>query len=116
MRWLNLAFLLAYLASAMVQLNDPDPARWVAVYLLAAGTCGAWERRLFHRAVPLVLGVVCGVWGAWILASIPEGVPVTQALGDWGMQTGGTEEVRELGGLGFIVLWMVVLGWRGPRT
>ena len=33
---LNGLFLLAYLLSALVQINDPDPAIWIALYLAAA--------------------------------------------------------------------------------
>ena len=54
----DLSFAVAFLASAWVQTNDPDPMRWVAVYLFAA-TLALWpgERRPV-RVVAGLLGFV----------------------------------------------------------
>ena len=35
----------AFAASAMLQLNDPDPMAWIGIYILALGGCVGWHRR-----------------------------------------------------------------------
>lgn len=116
MRLLNVLFLLAFLASAALQLNDPDPARWVALYLLAAGLSLAWERRLGGRISPLALALPVLAWAGWIASALTLDVPVAAALGEWQMRAHGAEELRELGGLGLVGGWMLVLALCGPRT
>ena len=109
MRALNVLFLVAFLASAAVQLNDPDPARWIALYLAAAGACGL---RLAGKPWRLPAGVVLAVAGGWgaTLAGELWGQPVdAHALTDWQMKAGGSEELREAGGLFLVSVWMFVL-------
>jgi hypothetical protein len=39
MKYINLLFILLFLASAFLQLNDEDPLLWTAIYLSGAGLC-----------------------------------------------------------------------------
>lgn len=55
--------------SAYLQLNDPDPERWVALYL-----AGAWISLLgaFGKAAPKQALLLFAVAFAWALAIAPE--------------------------------------------
>jgi hypothetical protein len=110
----------AFLASAAAQLNDPDPAIWVAVYVVAAlfSALGAWRCPL-DRAMSFRVGAfggICLVWGAVqvprVVATSP---PWDQVFSTMQMMAPGVEEAREGLGLWLIAGWMmalVVVGWR----
>ena len=110
-RFLNSIMMAAFVASAGVQYNDPDPIRWMAIYLAAFGLCVAWHRGRLPRwiyagaAVSAVLGAIA------VAMAVPEGADVWIAVGDWHMKESGSELIRESGGLGFVALWMAVLSW-----
>ena len=112
MRILNALFGAAYVLSAYVQLNDPDPVAWIALYLSAAVTCLAWRLGRCPRALPAVLLVVALAWAGWIGAHMTLGVSLGEALSDWGMYSEGSEEAREIGGLLVVSFWMGTLAWR----
>ena len=116
MRVMNVLFLLAYLASAAVQFNDPDPLRWVVMYGAAAACCMAWDRRWGPRTVPAVLAGIALLWSASLLLAVPADVALGRSLTEWQMTTNGSELVREVGGLWFVALWMAVLFWRPRRA
>ena len=112
MRILNALFGAAYILSAAVQLNDPDPVPWIALYLSAAATCLTWQLSRCPRALPAALLVTALTWAAWIGAHTTLGVSLREALGDWGMYSEGSEQAREIGGLLVVSLWMAALAWR----
>ena len=116
MRVANALFFVAYLASVAVQLNDPDPIRWVAIYGAAAACCVAWERRWGPHALPAVLAGVALLWSASLLVVVPSDVALGRSLTEWQMKADGSELVREVGGLWFVGLWMAVLFWRPRRS
>ena len=63
MRRLHVIFAGIFLLSAAVQLNDPDPWRWVAIYGAAAGVgLGGWR----VRGVAAGVGLVAVIWAAAI--------------------------------------------------
>jgi len=115
MRAANLFFALCYALSVAVQYNDPDPLPWMAIYAAAAATTLAWERGRGVRAPALILLALSAAWAAWILARLELGVPLAEALGDWGMHGQGSEEAREIGGLAFVAAWMAALAARPER-
>lgn len=114
MRLANALFAALFLFSAAVQYNDPDWLRWVAIYLSAFSACLAWDRGLLPRLVALALAGVAAAWAVWISLSLRLMVPLDDAMTDWKMQAGGSEELRETLGLGLVVAWLSVLS-RWPR-
>ena len=71
---LNAFFLLSYLASTLVQYNDPDPWSWIAIYLAAAGMCVAWFSRRLPSWCPALLLVTSLLWiGALLLVFADAG-------------------------------------------
>lgn len=108
MRILNLLFALCFVASALLQYNDPDPVQWMGIYGVAAGVCVAWWRGT-PRILPLSLSLAALVWAGVIARGVKLDVPVGQALFDWGMKSGGSEELRETGGLLIVAVWMAII-------
>jgi hypothetical protein len=102
-----------FTAFAAVNLNDPDPGAWVAVYLLAAALGAA-----------LALGRGPGRWawlpallaGAWALSLVPAAreAPLAGVFTDWQMVAPGVEEGRELLGLVLVAAWCAWLATRRP--
>jgi len=93
-----------FLFAAILQYNDPDPIRWMAVYGLAAAAC---LLALFGRlwTPPLALLALAGlVWAATL------GVKVIgrQSLAD-------SEEGREMLGLLLVFGWMTYLAVESRR-
>ncbi|MCP5152081.1 MAG: transmembrane 220 family protein [Chromatiales bacterium] len=71
-RVLAAVFALVALAMALVQLNDPDPIEWVAIYLAGAVVSAAGALGWQSRRVTLVLLLVAAVWSAWLSPAVPR--------------------------------------------
>ncbi len=115
MNLLNWVFFLIFLLGAVIQINDPDPVIWMAMWGAAAGACllfGLGLTGSAFRAVPLLIGIIALVWAAIL---IPV---VVNSAGDlrWKevfnvvtMSSIAVEWVREMGGLLIIAAWMGVI-------
>lgn len=114
MRILNGIFAAFFALGVAVQYNDPDPIRWIAVYGAAVVACVLWELRRLKRALAIVVGVFAMAWGLAIALGIRLTAPFGEALTDWSMHTGGSEELREAIGLALVALWMTALASK-PR-
>ena len=73
MKIVNLLFILLFLIAAYLQLNDPDPALWVSLYLSGAVLCafalyGEIKKPLLWLALVIYLGY------ALFLFITPDGV------------------------------------------
>lgn len=109
MKTLNLVFLAAFLLSALVQFNDPDPLRWIVIYSAMVLICSLHhfgQLRWYIAAAPALISVV---WIASLLPALNRGVPWLEVVGSLTMQNDTVEEVREIGGLLLILLWAGVL-------
>jgi hypothetical protein len=107
--------LLLFTFGAVVQVNDPDPVQWIAVYALAAGSC---LLSLFHRlpsTPPALLCVVALIWAATLAPGVVGRVPFGDMFGAFEMKNVGIEESREMYGLLIIAAWMAVLALRARQ-
>ncbi len=93
--------LLSALACVAVQLNDPDPLQWMAVYGLTAALYAA---ALFGRGSPAISGMLALGALLWALRIASRLDSPTLALGF------DSEELRELGGLALVGLSALALG------
>lgn len=109
LRALNALFTLLFTFAVAVQWNDPDPLGWMAMYGAAAFACVAWELRRLPRPAAIGLGVVAGGWAVWSALATHLSAPMGEALTDWQMHTGGSEELRETLGLVIVAGWAAVL-------
>lgn len=106
-----------FVFAVIVQHNDPDPVRWMAIYGAAAAVSAVFAAGRRPRWPPALVGAAALGWGATLVprvASLPPG----QLFSSWGMTGAAMEEGRELGGLVIVALWMSVLfaAARSART
>jgi Transmembrane family 220, helix len=106
-RWVNLGMIPLFLLAAVVQWNDPDPARWMAIYGAAfAVSLAVALRGRVAVMVPLVVGLVAL---GWSLATIAGAGPVAgyvHMFDAWEMKSATDEEAREGTGLLIVAVWM----------
>lgn len=112
MRYANLLMAALFVFGAAVQLNDPDPLRWIAVYLAGAGACLLAYRRPEALALPALVALVCLAWAASLSPHVVGRVPFLEMFGAWEMKNLAVEESREMYGLLIIAGWMLVLSLR----
>lgn len=109
---LCLLMLLVFLLAAGVQLNDPDPAKWIVIYLLSAVCCLGF---LFGRgisALSMLVAIVALIWSMSLMPSVVGEVSMKEIFDSITMKNQSVEEAREIGGLLLISLWNFFLASR----
>lgn len=108
----NSLFLLAYLLSAVVQYNDPDPWGWFAIYMSSAVMCIAWFRRRLPRWYAPLLLAISLVWIGTLLPAVVGQVSLPELFESLSMKSRSIEEAREIGGLLLVTIWASALAHR----
>jgi hypothetical protein len=115
MRVVDVLMLVAFVFSVVVQLNDPDPWAWVAIYGLGAAACTMVLMERGHWGYPTLVAVIAVGWAVTIAPRVVGQVPFTDMFGAFEMANVGIEESREMYGLLIIAVWMAVLAVRMRR-
>ena len=111
----NLVMLVLFAGSALLQLNDSDPAAWVAVYAAAAVLCAVELRGFLRPLYPGLLSLTALVWAATIAPRVIGEIPFGSMFQTFEMKDLGVEESREMYGLLLVALWMAAVAlaaWR----
>ena len=98
-----------FIFAAVLQYNDPDPLRWMALYLSAAIACFL---RLTGRSAwlaPGLVGLTALVWTGTIAPRVAGRVPFFRLFARWEMANPLVEEGREMYGLLIVAGWMAFL-------
>ncbi|MGB2716432.1 MAG: transmembrane 220 family protein [Vicinamibacterales bacterium] len=94
--------------AALLQLNDPDPLRWISIY--ASASALAAYAALTSR-VPILatctLGAVALVWGLSVSFQFDRRILPGELFYTWKMYDQRAELAREAGGLFITVAWSV---------
>lgn len=97
---------LLFLFSAAVQYNDPDPARWMAIYLAAAVASGLEVAGRLRWPLAALVAAVAAVWAATLAPGVVGQVDFAHAFRSMGMSGDPREEeAREMTGL------LIAAGW-----
>lgn len=112
----DVLFLLMFVFSVVVQVNDPDPLAWLAMYGAAAVACLLSLTGRQRWWFPVLVGSVALAWAATIAPRVIGQVPFAGMFAEFEMKDIGIEESREMYGLLLIGGWMAVLGHRSFRT
>lgn len=111
--WTNRAIAFLFAISAVLQLNDPDPWLWIAIYVAAAAAC------LVRGGRSWLLAAAVGIAGlTWSLLLLPRVLPGFRFADLFRTMTAGTPAIelgREALGLLIIAGWMAVVVWARPR-
>ncbi|MFT5681275.1 MAG: hypothetical protein ACI8RZ_002181 [Myxococcota bacterium] len=94
MRFVHASFALLFVLGALVQLNDPDPVGWVAIYL-AAAAIAVWRR----LGLCLLVGGIALLWAVNIGEAGLGPFDAEALFGDSAMKTEAVERWREVLGL-----------------
>ena len=103
-------FLLLFAFSVVVQVNDPDPLRWIAIYGAAAVACLVSGQ--LHWFFPAGVGLIALAWAATLAPGLIGKVPFLSMFEEFEMKNIGVEESREMYGLFLVAGWMAVLAHR----
>jgi len=105
-------FLLLFVFSVIVQVNDPDPLAWIAIYGAAAVACLLSLMGRLPWWFAVATGIVALAWAATIAPRVIGQVPFLDMFAEFEMKDIGVEESREMYGLLLIGGWMAILGHR----
>ena len=108
----DVLFLLMFVFSVVVQLNDPDPLPWMAMYGAAAAACLLSLLGKLPWQFAVVTGIIALAWAATIAPRVIGQVPFLDMFAEFEMKDIGVEESREMYGLLLIGGWMASLGHR----
>jgi ABC-type uncharacterized transport system permease subunit len=106
--------------AVIVQVNDPDPLRWILIYGAAAIVSGIVAvRGSVAFWLPAALAAIALAWSLYWAAAGGEGPSVyTHMFDAWEMKNVQVEEAREASGLFIVTAWSAVLAvrsWRASR-
>jgi hypothetical protein len=123
MNWLirviELLFALLFLFGAAVQYNDPDPLRWMAIYLAACAACVMGAFNVGPWWLPIIIGSVALAWGLTLAPRAFPNVRLGELVEQWEMKDQRVEEGREMYGLFIICAVMAGLAlirWLASRS
>jgi len=109
--WINALVAVMFVVSALLQYNDPDPLRWIVIYLAAAAACMAVFRPRGWW-VAAAVGSLCLIWAATMAPRVLPDLQLGHLVKTMEVKTPQIEEGREMLGLAIIALWMAILvGW-----
>jgi hypothetical protein len=106
---------LLFAFSVVVQVNDPDPVPWMALYGAAALACLAAMRRRGPWWYPASVALAAVVWAATIAPRVVGKVPFGDMFGAFEMKDLGVEESREMYGLLLVAAYLAVIAVRAAR-
>ena len=108
----DVLFLLMFAFSVVVQVNDPDPLAWMAIYGAAALACLLSLLGRLPWQFAVVTGIIALAWAASIAPRVIGQVPFLDMFAEFEMKDIGVEESREMYGLLLIGGWMAALAHR----
>ncbi len=116
MKWVKLLVALAFVAFAAVQLNDPDPWRWVALY---GAIAVLWAMAAFEYYFLPAIYFLLAVSLAWMLSLLPDFFAWLQGGAESIVESMKAEKphielTREFLGLTIVIIALIFL-WRNAR-
>ena len=96
--------------SAGLQINDPDPAQWIAMYLAAAIVIGTLSHRRWCAWVAIPLGVIAAAWAAYLGSQAFDVIGASDLVLKMSEKGGAVEVGREAVGLGICAVSLIAGG------
>lgn len=112
---LTAVYLVACLTSAALQYNDPDPLRWIALYVAAGGaaTAALVQPRLWWASS--AVAAIAAAWAVMLWAGVAGHVEASDLWRKMSEKGGRVEEMREAGGLSIVAVANLAAAWRAWR-
>ena len=119
-RWFTyFCWVLAVLFTVFValQLNDPDPIRWMVIYCAAAISCALLPSRKRVAVLAVVVGLVAAAWGGYIGSQVFDQLAISDLWLKMSEKGGAVEVGRETGGLAIVAVAMLATAaFRATRS
>ena len=109
LKYANHVMILAFLFSAIVQYNDPDPLIWMAIYGAAMIACLLFALGKLPSYLPAIVASIALVWALSLASQVIGKVGFTELFQAFEMKDERIEAGREFGGLLIVVFWMSAL-------
>jgi hypothetical protein len=106
-RWLSYAMAALLATSVVLQYNDPDPLRWMAIYGAGAAVSVALPARRAAALAGLALGVIALAWAAPLVYEVWDRIALSDLTGKMSEKGGAVEVGREAGGLLIEGAWLL---------
>lgn len=98
-----------FVFAAVLQYNDPDPLRWVAIHLSATVASVLYVVGRLRWHVPVLIGFIALTWASTLASGVWGRISFSQLFEAWEMANPAVEEGREMCGLLIAACWMAVL-------
>lgn len=105
-RYLSWSCALLLLVCAGLQLNDPAPARWIALYAGAAAISIILPLRLRIHPLAVVVGMAAAIWCGYLAAPVVGLVSFSDLFSTVSEKTGLVERARGAVGTALVSLWL----------
>ncbi|MDB4964197.1 MAG: hypothetical protein JWP01_4196 [Myxococcales bacterium] len=101
----------------VLQVNDPDPLRWMMIYGMAAVTTALLPANKPVAAIALIVGLIALAWAMYLIQSIWGVVALSDVVEKMSEKGGAVEVEREAGGLMIEGVWLLfAASFRGTRA
>ncbi len=101
----------------VLQLNDPDPARWMAIYGAGAIVSILLPVKKPVAALALLIGLISLAWAIYLIHSVWGLIAISDLSNKMSEKGGAVEVGREAGGLVIEGVWlMLAASYRGARA
>ena len=91
----------------VLQYNDPDPLRWMAIYGAIAAVAALLPSKKALVLVGLVLAIAALAWAGVLLYGVWGRMEIADLAHKMSEKGGAVEEGREAGGLAIAGAWML---------
>jgi uncharacterized membrane-anchored protein len=112
-RWfVAICWALATLFSLSVglQINDPDPVRWMLIYAASGIAVGLLPATRALASVVIALGLLAAAWAAYLANQVTGVIGVSDLWMKMSEKGGAVEVGREAGGLAIIAVSLLACG------
>ena len=96
-----------YSLSVGLQLNDPDPVRWMLMYGAAAVTAGILPTKRIMAVPAALVGLAAAAWGAYLVSNVAGVLEMSDLWMKMSEKGGAVEVGREAGGLATIAFFLL---------
>ena len=105
------------LVCVVLQYNDPDPIRWMAMYGAGAVASVLLPIKKPAAALALLIGLVAFAWAIYLISTVWGRIALSDLTSKMSEKGGAVEVGREAGGLLIEGVWlMVAASYRGARA
>ncbi|MEJ7602305.1 MAG: transmembrane 220 family protein [Kofleriaceae bacterium] len=116
-RWLSYVMAALFVLCAVLQYNDPDPVRWMAIYGAGAVVSALMPARKPVAGLGMLVGLACAIWSIWLIHATWGLIALSDLTSKMSEKGGAVEAGREAGGLAIEAVWLLAASaFRGRRA